>query len=599
MLLKSVRLQNFKCFLDSTTVKFGKNWTVIVGQNNSGKSSFLSTLKLGGFPSAPYRGVSIDFDLPANQNSNLEFEIQINGQELKRCLLNTGQSFFWSQNDFGHVHPQNLQGIIEPLFQSMLDGHGLCLEGTVSTTQGHIAFRLNTTDGIPIFPGPASVRFEPNIERNGFQFAGVNHGAGDGQVAAWFGQLVGQSFYKFDAERMHIGISPIDNVTHLQENGSNLAQVLLKLKENDQKFSEFLNCVRTVLPNITGVVPTVYAQNQVGVEIQFHDPSINRQDLNFSLKECGTGTSQVLCILYVVVTSKHSKILIIDEPNSFLHPGAAKKLIEILSRYNQHQFVISTHSPELINSADPEQLLIVKWSTTGSQISEIDQNNVESMRFALGELGVNLSDLFGLDAVLWVEGPTEATCFPLLLEAVGKRLLPGTEFVPLRATGDITGKQKEAFFEIYSSITDINSVLPTAIVFSLDSENLSDQQKSDLADASKGLVQFLPRTTFENYLLHPQAICELMKELGENIKVDKVAEYISNQREDQEHIVWVKEVNGAKLFQKIFFEFTEGRHIYRKVEFAAKLIDWLIENDPKHLEELVAYVVGISKTTAK
>jgi hypothetical protein len=58
-------------------------------------------------------------------------------------------------------------------------------------------------------------------------------------------------------------------------------------------------------------------------------------------------------------------------------------------------------------------------------------------------------------------------------------------------------------------------------------------------------------------------------------------------------------VNGAKLFQKMFFEFTEGRHIYRKVKFAAKLIVWLIENDLKHLEELVAYVESICETSAK
>jgi predicted ATPase len=45
----------------------------------------------------------------------------------------------------------------------------------------------------------------------------------------------------------------------------------------------------------------------------------------------------VLAILYVVMTSNHPQTIIIDEPQSFLHPGAVKKLIEVLKQYPQHQ----------------------------------------------------------------------------------------------------------------------------------------------------------------------------------------------------------------------------------------------------------------------
>jgi len=46
------------------------------------------------------------------------------------------------------------------------------------------------------------------------------------------------------------------------------------------------------------------------------------------LSESGTGVGQVLAILYVVFTSEYPRTIVIDEPQSFLHPGAVRKLFE-------------------------------------------------------------------------------------------------------------------------------------------------------------------------------------------------------------------------------------------------------------------------------
>lgn len=50
------------------------------------------------------------------------------------------------------------------------------------------------------------------------------------------------------------------------------------------------------------------------------------------LAESDTGIGQVLAILYVVIMAKYNQVIIIDEPQSFLHPGAVRKLIEILKQ---------------------------------------------------------------------------------------------------------------------------------------------------------------------------------------------------------------------------------------------------------------------------
>ena len=54
------------------------------------------------------------------------------------------------------------------------------------------------------------------------------------------------------------------------------------------------------------------------------------------------------------------QVILIDEPQSFLHPGAVRKLIEILRQHPQHQFIITTHSPTAVTAADPDVLLLLR-----------------------------------------------------------------------------------------------------------------------------------------------------------------------------------------------------------------------------------------------
>jgi ABC-type cobalamin/Fe3+-siderophores transport system ATPase subunit len=598
MLLKSAKIRNFKCFLDSGTTQFGKNWTVVVGQNNSGKSTFLSALKPGGLASVPYKGVAIDQDLPANPNSSLEFQIEVTGFELKRVLLSGNYSFYWNMDRFYPNVPNDISQTIDRLFQEFLDENCLNVTGTFDVSKGYSGFHLCLPDRPTIFPGRAFARIQPNSERNGFQVVAAGEGADDGVIATWLHKLLMQSIYKFDAERMHIGTSSVDNVILLQENGANLAQVLHKLKENDHKFDEFLSCVKVVLPNVTGVVPTVSSSNTVEVKIQFHNPAMNREDLNFGLRECGTGTSQVLCILYVVVTSRHPKIIIIDEPNSFLHPGASKRLIEVMKNYPQHQFIIATHSPELIQVADPDNLLLIKWSDAGSFVSDIERSDIESVRFLLGELGVGLSDVFGLERAVWVEGPTEVECFPMLLKNAGLRQSYGVGFVPIRTVGNLTGKQKVGFLNIYRDLIATNKILPTAAAFSLDSEGLDGLQKNDLKRQLGDSLRFLPRRCFENYLLHGEALVALFNSFGEEITVHDVTQFFEEKRRDQNRDDWLSSCDGAAILIELVSSLTNSRHQYLKVRHGRQLVEWILEHDAIFLAELSEYVKSLCEGTS-
>jgi predicted ATPase len=105
--------------------------------------------------------------------------------------------------------------------------------------------------------------------------------------------------------------------------------------------------------------------------------------LAFSLSDCGTGTGQVLAILYAVLASPEPRQIIIDEPQSYLHLGAAKKLIQILKQFPQHQYFIATHSAEIIAATNPSTIVKLRYEDGETQASMMNAKDIKEQRFLL------------------------------------------------------------------------------------------------------------------------------------------------------------------------------------------------------------------------
>jgi hypothetical protein len=187
--------------------------------------------------------------------------------------------------------------------------------------------------------------------------------------------------------------------------------------------------------------------------------------LAIPLNECGSGVGQVLAILYLVLTSDHPQVIIIDEPQSFLHPGAVRKLIEVLKKYPQHQYIFATHSPAVITASDPSTFTIARATDGESVLEVIDPSNAKHLQSYLAEIGARLSDVFGADNILWVEGQTEEQCFPLLLRKVANQSLMGTAIVGIRETSALQSRDKKKVFEMYRKLSEAKTLLPPAIGF--------------------------------------------------------------------------------------------------------------------------------------
>ncbi|NOT39657.1 MAG: hypothetical protein HOP13_04115 [Alphaproteobacteria bacterium] len=209
---------------------------------------------------------------------------------------------------------------------------------------------------------------------------------------------------------------------------------------------------------------------------------------------------------------------------------------------------------------------MTRWTGDSGEITDIDPKQIEQMRSILDQVGARLSDVFGADKILWVEGPTEERCIPMILKHFGGSMPVGIVVLGLVNTGDVFGKQKILVQRIYKKLSSSSTLIPPAISIILDREGLSEQEIADYRRESGGLVSFLPKRCFENYLLHPGAIeivLNAQDSLKEKITQSGITTLITATGDDAEYfkplskaafgtLDWDQRINGAKVLKKVF-----------------------------------------------
>lgn len=164
----------------------------------------------------------------------------------------------------------------------------------------------------------------------------------------------------------------------------------------------------------------------------------------------------------MVLTAEFPRVILIDEPHSFLHPSAIRKLLEILVAHSMHQYIITTHSPTALASSPPSTLTLLNMEGPTTIVRQLDPAETSHLRAVLAEVGARLSDVFGADNILWVEGKTEELSFPLIRDLARQAGDPatGTIILGVRHTSDFQPRDVRATVELYSRLTTAGTLMP-------------------------------------------------------------------------------------------------------------------------------------------
>jgi len=236
----------------------------------------------------------------------------------------------------------------------------------------------------------------------------------------------------------------------------------------------------------------------------------------------GAKSIYILSLLeaYVDENSNISSIIMIEDPEIYLHPQLQKTASEILYRLSKkNQVIFSTHSPNMIfnfKSSQINQVVLDKdYNTTISGNTDINR--------ILDDLGYSAGDVMNVNFVFIVEGKQDSNRLPLLLKKYYSEVYndDGTlQRISIITTNSCTN------IKTYANLKYINQLyLKDQFLMIRDSdgkkpETLVKQLCSYYSDRAKEDPQNIPRITrknvlvlkyysFENYFLNPKIMAKI------------------------------------------------------------------------------------------
>jgi predicted ATPase len=601
MRLHTIRIENFKCFDQTETLTLDRRMNVLVGKNSSGKSTFLEAIRPARGHPHMSEGRKLRTSSAVDELSRVELSLVLSGQEIKDYLL--------TQDNFVVFHPDTAQDSATNVLSSVTTAHEITSEvmERVINESGGVGHNAKS---IPMFAYHSknwsqyyASSFGSDRKVHRFVFKGGPSQATQGSADyafSLFDHMLSR-VYRFFPLRTVAAESLFNDSPILRPDASNLPSTLGTMDPGTRR--DYNELVKRIIPIIEQVWVQPLSGNQ---RIRLFHSGIpqDRSDLSIPLDQCGSGIAQVLAILYVVLTAKLPQTICIDEPNSFLHPEVARKLIKVFNEFKLHQFIISTHSPEVISAASTGKSFLFQLVEGASKVIESDANGVEQSRRALAEVGAKLSDVFGYDQVLWVEGATEEASWPTFLD-MKEFDDNSTTILGVADTNSFAAKRTSEVWSIYEKLSHSNSIIPPAVAFIFDRDWRSESEIGELSHRSGGLIRFLPRRMFENYLLHPAAIAATINHHAEieSVTAEAVSSWIGKHGGDAKYFKnrgaippvgdpqWRDIVDGAKLLNGLFSGVTGDAPLeYRKTVHARYLVERIVELEPSAFDEIKAIV---------
>ncbi|MFZ0548781.1 MAG: AAA family ATPase [Candidatus Promineifilaceae bacterium] len=199
--------------------------------------------------------------------------------------------------------------------------------------------------------------------------------------------LIGMSFYRVGFPDVKGGPQKSASAQSLTESGENLASVLDALPLlYRQKIDSALHAA---IPDITefAVAPS---NDYLFVYLKHYLLKDGHEYVNRELGQESDGTLRILGILAAIHQQPPRSLIGIEEPELNIHIGALPVLWEEFEEASQHsQIILTTHSPDLLNLCEAEQLRIVDKEDGTTRIAMIEESQkqiIQKRLFAPGQL---------------------------------------------------------------------------------------------------------------------------------------------------------------------------------------------------------------------
>ena len=286
------------------------------------------------------------------------------------------------------------------------------------------------------------------------------------------------------------------------------------------------------------------------------------QDLSKPISQMGKGMRSIYLLslleAYAEIEENLPSIILIEDPEIFLHPSLQKTSGKILYRLSRkNQVIFTTHSPNLLpnfNSRQIRQVIIQEDGSSGIR----EKTDISAI---LDDLGYTAGDLMNVNFVFIVEGKQDKSRLPLLLRKYYSETSDeqGHLFrIAIITTNSCTNIKtyanlkymnqiylRDQFLMIRDSDGKDPVVLGRQLCRYYEERNLEEIDKLPRVRPENVLI--LKYYSFENYFLNPQVMARLQivesEEAFYETLLEKWKEYLHRLSSGQH----LKEVLGKDL----------------------------------------------------
>jgi predicted ATPase len=201
--------------------------------------------------------------------------------------------------------------------------------------------------------------------------------------------LRGMRVYSIEPPRLREMQDP-DSGASLRRDGANAASVLEDIKrrmpQDIPRIEQFLS---TIVPGVSSVSTIRHGQK---LTLEFSQQWEKAKSLTFEAFNISDGTLRAFGLLLAVFQREKPSLIVVEEPESSIHPAAAGAVLDLLRHATkQMQVIVSTHSPEILDAKwiQDQHLRVVSWQkgvTSVSQISDMSRKALQDHLMQAGEL---------------------------------------------------------------------------------------------------------------------------------------------------------------------------------------------------------------------
>lgn len=271
------------------------------------------------------------------------------------------------------------------------------------------------------------------------------------------------------------------------------------LRQSEEDFQKFRADVEKAWPNIVMQPPNQPTITNKFVTMHFEERRIPRE-----IYCSGFGFQIWLQLMTHLQSCTLNSTLILDEPDVYLHPDLQRSLYRLIKE-RCGQFIIATHAIEIINEADTDEIVTVNSSYKAARRINSEDEFLALHRYLGSHENAEFARIAKSRRIIFVEGK-DGRLLRKFANILGLVMLHETNNVPIMKLGGFS-EWRKAQAAVWAFQEIIKIEMDAFCIFDRDFK--SDVEVRDFLaefDAPHLRVRVLARKEIENYLLIPEAI---------------------------------------------------------------------------------------------